>query len=133
MLHSNPNPNPDSNIQGEYLLKRDEQELEVKGDNEIQGLTTVRPSRITYFMYVGYRAIPFCFEMRSVLDWCMIPTSLDIVEWLKLADIHSSLFAVTLALTLALIGHFSLFAITWGWIRTLHTPLFHGCYNEGQS
>jgi len=77
------------NFQGEWLLKRNEVE-----DPAENGLVIVEPTQVTYFMYVAYLGIPFLFEMRAILDWWNIDTCLDLLEWLKLADIHSTLFKV---------------------------------------
>eukprot|EP00753_Platysulcus_tardus_P003067 PLAT12228.1.p1 GENE.PLAT12228.1~~PLAT12228.1.p1 ORF type:complete len:1010 (-),score=551.83 PLAT12228.1:62-2737(-) len=41
-----------------------------------------------------YRAVPFLFEMRCVLDWVCIKTSLDMYMWYKLEDLAAMLFTV---------------------------------------
>jgi hypothetical protein len=44
---------------------------------------------------IGYRIFyhsPFLFELKIVLDWCWSKTSLDIFQWLELAEIDSELF-----------------------------------------
>ena len=38
--------------------------------------------------YQVYRAIPFVFEMRALLDWSCTPTTLSFPYWLKLEDIR---------------------------------------------
>jgi hypothetical protein len=43
-------------------------------------------------MYTMYRAFPFVFELRVLLDWACIRTSLDFYQWFKLEDIHGQLF-----------------------------------------
>lgn len=50
------------------------------------------PSRLTNIGFTVYRAIPFMYETRVVLDWWCIPTSLDIYEWFKVTDIQATLF-----------------------------------------
>lgn len=37
-------------------------------------------------------AVPFLYEIRTLLDWTCISTSLDWYAWLKLEDIRASLF-----------------------------------------
>ncbi|XP_017436238.1 piezo-type mechanosensitive ion channel homolog isoform X2 [Vigna angularis] len=51
-------------------------------------------SRINVLGFRLYRAIPFLYELRCVLDWSCTTTSLTMHDWLKLEDIHSSLFLV---------------------------------------
>jgi hypothetical protein len=76
-------------------LKRDE-----KDDPNGEGLVQVEPTKLTYFMHAGYRGVPFLFEMRSFLDWWFIDSCLDLVEWIKLSDIHATLFTVSYLRTL---------------------------------
>ena len=71
-------------------MKRDE-----KDDPNGEGLVQVEPTKLTYFMHAGYRGVPFLFEMRSFLDWWFIDSCLDLVEWIKLSDIHATLFTVS--------------------------------------
>ncbi|XP_057439423.1 piezo-type mechanosensitive ion channel homolog isoform X2 [Lotus japonicus] len=51
-------------------------------------------SRINVMGFRLYRAIPFLYELRCVLDWSCTTTSLTMYDWLKLEDIHASLFLV---------------------------------------
>ncbi|XP_068337805.1 piezo-type mechanosensitive ion channel homolog [Pyrus communis] len=51
-------------------------------------------SRINYFGYRLYRALPFLYELRCALDWSCTTTSLTMYDWLKLEDIHASLYLV---------------------------------------
>ncbi|CAJ1960920.1 unnamed protein product [Sphenostylis stenocarpa] len=51
-------------------------------------------SRINVLGFRLYRAIPFLYELRCVLDWSCTTTSLTMHDWLKLEDIHASLFLV---------------------------------------
>ncbi|GAV80465.1 DUF3595 domain-containing protein [Cephalotus follicularis] len=51
-------------------------------------------SRINYLGYRLYRALPFLYELRCVLDWSCTATSLTMYDWLKLEDIHASLYLV---------------------------------------
>ncbi|XP_062143961.1 piezo-type mechanosensitive ion channel homolog [Alnus glutinosa] len=55
---------------------------------------TSEVSRINYLGYRLYRALPFLYELRCVLDWSCTATSLTMYDWLKLEDIHASLFLV---------------------------------------
>ncbi|KAJ7571313.1 hypothetical protein O6H91_01G159100 [Diphasiastrum complanatum] len=53
--------------------------------------------KITNLNWLGfriYRALPFLFELRCVLDWSCTTTSLTMYDWLKLEDIYASLFLV---------------------------------------
>ena len=40
-----------------------------------------------YLLYSVYRAVPFLFEFRSILDWTFSSTSLKLAYWLRLEDI----------------------------------------------
>ncbi|RYR02293.1 hypothetical protein Ahy_B06g081111 [Arachis hypogaea] len=55
---------------------------------------TSNVSRINFFGFRLYRALPFLYELRCVLDWSCTTTSLTMYDWLKLEDIHASLFLV---------------------------------------
>ncbi|XP_020101782.1 piezo-type mechanosensitive ion channel homolog isoform X3 [Ananas comosus] len=54
-------------------------------------------SQVTQVNFLGfrlYRALPFLYELRCVLDWSCTTTSLTMYDWLKLEDIYASLFLV---------------------------------------
>ncbi|XP_038705032.1 piezo-type mechanosensitive ion channel homolog isoform X2 [Tripterygium wilfordii] len=51
-------------------------------------------SQVNYLGFRLYRALPFLHELRCVLDWSCTTTSLTMYDWLKLEDIHASLFLV---------------------------------------
>ncbi|CAI9102322.1 OLC1v1000569C1 [Oldenlandia corymbosa var. corymbosa] len=51
-------------------------------------------STVNFMCFRVYRALPFLYELRCVLDWSCTTTSLTMYDWLKLEDIHSSLFLV---------------------------------------
>ncbi|XP_062084665.1 piezo-type mechanosensitive ion channel homolog isoform X2 [Humulus lupulus] len=51
-------------------------------------------SQINFMGFRAYRALPFLYELRCVLDWSCTTTSLTMYDWLKLEDIHGSLFLV---------------------------------------
>jgi len=52
------------------------------------------PGLIRYVIFIGYRAIPFVFELRTLLDWTLNKTTLTLYEYLKLEDIYAELFIV---------------------------------------
>nr|XP_027114534.1 piezo-type mechanosensitive ion channel homolog [Coffea arabica] len=51
-------------------------------------------SKVNFLCFRLYRALPFLYELRCVLDWSCTTTSLTMYDWLKLEDIYSSLFLV---------------------------------------
>ncbi|XP_042475858.1 piezo-type mechanosensitive ion channel homolog isoform X1 [Macadamia integrifolia] len=55
---------------------------------------TSKVSQVYYLGFRLYRALPFLYELRCVLDWSCTTTSLTMYDWLKLEDIHSSLYLV---------------------------------------
>jgi len=63
--------------QGEYLTRTTEGE---------------EPSLMQYYLYTAYRACPFMYELRVLLDWACCLTSLDFYQWFKFQDIHGQLF-----------------------------------------
>ncbi|GMH20487.1 hypothetical protein Nepgr_022328 [Nepenthes gracilis] len=59
-----------------------------------QQFLTSKVSRVNYLGYRLYRALPFLYELRCVLDWSCTTTSLTMYDWLKLEDINASLYLV---------------------------------------
>ncbi|XP_051132241.1 piezo-type mechanosensitive ion channel homolog isoform X2 [Andrographis paniculata] len=55
---------------------------------------TSEVSRVNHIGYRLYRALPFLYELRCVLDWSCTTTSLTMYDWLKLEDINASLYLV---------------------------------------
>ncbi|XP_077232288.1 piezo-type mechanosensitive ion channel component isoform X2 [Tasmannia lanceolata] len=55
---------------------------------------TSKIAQINYLGFRLYRALPFLYELRCVLDWSCTTTSLTMYDWLKLEDIHASLYLV---------------------------------------
>jgi hypothetical protein len=47
---------------------------------------TSEVSRINYLGYRLYRALPFLYELRCVLDWSCTTTSLTMYDWLKVSS-----------------------------------------------
>lgn len=60
---------------------------------------TSEVSRINYLCYRLYRALPFLYELRCVLDWSCTTTSLTMYDWLKVST-FISIFSPTLKLNL---------------------------------
>ncbi|KAL5701585.1 hypothetical protein ACHQM5_026906 [Ranunculus cassubicifolius] len=59
-----------------------------------QQFLTSEVSQVNYMGFRLYRALPFLYELRCVLDWSCTTTSLTMYDWLKLEDIYSSLYLV---------------------------------------
>lgn len=57
------------------------------------------PSQLRYYAFVAYRAIPFVYELRTLLDWTITKTTLSFYEWLKLEDVYAQLFLVKCRVT----------------------------------
>ena len=47
---------------------------------------------ISSYVYRGYLAIPFIFELRSIIDWTFTATALDVFQWIKLAQIQANMY-----------------------------------------
>jgi len=41
-----------------------------------------------------YRCVPFLYELRTILDWTFIPTTLDFFDYLRVEDIYSDVYKV---------------------------------------
>ncbi|KAK9161398.1 hypothetical protein Syun_007739 [Stephania yunnanensis] len=52
-----------------------------------QQFLTSKVSQINYLGYRLYRALPFLYELRCVLDWSCTTTSLTMYDWLKTKEI----------------------------------------------
>ena len=59
---------------------------------------TRHPGKYTVQLFKLYRAIPFVFELRTILDWMCTMSSLDLDETFKLEDIYTRLYLVQCAL-----------------------------------
>ncbi|GJD05670.1 Piezo-type mechanosensitive ion channel component [Galdieria sulphuraria] len=44
------------------------------------------------FFFNLYYMTPFLYELRTILDWTMIPTSMECFDWMKYSDIWISLY-----------------------------------------
>eukprot|EP00045_Choanoeca_perplexa_P018139 m.279369 g.279369 ORF g.279369 m.279369 type:complete len:2344 (-) comp17729_c0_seq13:1260-8291(-) len=47
---------------------------------------------ISWLIFVIYKAIPFMYELRMLLDWSCIPTTLTLPYWHKMEDINGQLY-----------------------------------------
>eukprot|EP01135_Chromosphaera_perkinsii_P000950 Nk52_evm48s153 gene=Nk52_evmTU48s153 len=47
---------------------------------------------VTKVLFMAYRAIPFLYEIRIILDWTCTNTTLSMYEWFKLEDVYATLF-----------------------------------------
>jgi len=57
--------------------------------------------RLNAYLFNGYMALPFLWELRTALDWTVEPTSLDLFRTLKL-EVPSPSPNLTLILTLTI-------------------------------
>lgn len=39
-----------------------------------------------------FRSIPFLFELKNFIDWTITKTSLGLMQWIRMEEIHASLF-----------------------------------------
>jgi len=44
--------------------------------------------------HMAYRIIPFLYELRTILDWTFIPTTLDFFDYLRVEDIYADVYRV---------------------------------------
>jgi hypothetical protein len=46
----------------------------------------------TQIIFRIYKAIPFLWEMKVILDWTVTKTSLDLFQWFKIDDAFNYLY-----------------------------------------
>ena len=49
-------------------------------------------SRMSKIMFQFYRAIPFLFEIRTLVDWVCTLTALDLYQWFKFENLYAQLY-----------------------------------------
>lgn len=49
-------------------------------------------SFLTFFAWRLYKAIPFIWEMKVIIDWTVTSTCLDLFQWFKLDDAYNTLY-----------------------------------------
>lgn len=47
---------------------------------------------LNMLFFRGFMAIPFLFELRTLMDWIWTDTSMTLMDWLKMEDIFASVF-----------------------------------------
>ena len=52
------------------------------------------PTRLTYYSYMIVSMIPFVWELRCILNWYSCDTTLDLIEFIRLYDLHGTMFSV---------------------------------------
>lgn len=52
------------------------------------------PTRFNYFAYSIVSLIPFVWELRCILNWYSCDTTLDLIEFIRLYDLHGMIFSV---------------------------------------
>jgi hypothetical protein len=45
-----------------------------------------------YTLWKAYKAIPFIWEMKVIIDWTVTSTCLDLFQWFKLDDAYNTLY-----------------------------------------
>ena len=53
---------------------------------------TTSTDLFTRIAFKVYRAIPFLTELKAILDWTVVRTSLDLFQWIKLDDAYANLY-----------------------------------------
>eukprot|EP01128_Nolandella_sp_AFSM9_P005065 TRINITY_DN2396_c0_g1_i1.p1 TRINITY_DN2396_c0_g1~~TRINITY_DN2396_c0_g1_i1.p1 ORF type:complete len:1291 (+),score=246.92 TRINITY_DN2396_c0_g1_i1:307-4179(+) len=66
--------------------------LRVQG--QVIASNTKDPSIVVLILFFAYKALPFVYELRVLIDWTVTPTTLTLFEWLKMEDIFANLFMV---------------------------------------
>lgn len=49
-------------------------------------------SSINRYILLGYMNVPFLLEMKMMIDWMVTRTSLDLFQWIKVAQVQADLF-----------------------------------------
>lgn len=53
---------------------------------------------VNMFLFKGFMAVPFLFELRTIMDWMWTDTSMTIFDWLKMEDIWAHIFLLKVRL-----------------------------------
>lgn len=84
--------------QKDFLLSKCESQVPPRGRRytreELLHSVELKPGRVAYYSYMVFRVVPFMFEMKCILDWWFIPTTLELIEYIKLQDLHGTILAV---------------------------------------
>lgn len=54
---------------------------------------------VNMFLFKGFMAVPFLFELRTVMDWMWTDTSMAIFDWIKMEDIFAHIFQIKASLS----------------------------------
>ncbi|KAF4525370.1 hypothetical protein B566_EDAN014808, partial [Ephemera danica] len=52
---------------------------------------------LNMFLFKGFMAVPFLFELRTLMDWMWTKTSMTLGEWIKMEDIFAHIFQLKAA------------------------------------
>ena len=44
------------------------------------------------FVFYAYKLIPFYYPIKNVIDWTLIPTSFNIIDWIKFENAYDTIF-----------------------------------------
>ncbi|XP_026329382.1 piezo-type mechanosensitive ion channel component isoform X3 [Hyposmocoma kahamanoa] len=47
---------------------------------------------VNMVLFRGFMAVPFVFELRTLMDWIWTDTSMTLMDWLKMEDIFANIF-----------------------------------------
>ena len=58
-------------------------------------LTSTKINTLSSLGFKLYRNLPFLFELKSIFDWSISNTSLDLYQWMQIEDAYCILYEVT--------------------------------------
>ena len=58
-------------------------------------LTSTKINTLSSLGFKLYRNLPFLFELKSIFDWSISSTSLDLYQWMQIEDAYCNLYEVT--------------------------------------
>lgn len=80
---------------------------------------------VNMFLFKAFLAVPFLFELRTVMDWMWTDTSMTVFDWIKMEDIFAHIFQLKVIIAIHQSLHFlrSIYSVKGMWKQNTHSPV----------